>query len=86
MRVVRLLGRTEAFKVKAIFLDEGVRTKEGVIGGGEVEPRNRTGRLLIKSQNHVSTRHDHFLNKLSLELIVRFFLNCLKSQLQRSSL
>ena len=74
MRVLTLLGRTEAFKVKPIFLDEGVRTKEGVIGGGGVEPRNRTGRLLIKSQNHVSIRHDHFFNKLSLELIVRFSL------------
>ena len=66
--------------MKAIFLGEVVRTKVGVIGGGEFEPGNRTGRLLIKSRNHVSTRHDYFFNKLSLELIVRFFLNCLKSQ------
>ena len=80
MTVLRLLGRTEAFKVKAIFLGEIVRTKEGVIGGGEVKPRNRKGRLLIKSRNRISTRHDHFLNKLSLELIARFFLKCLKSR------
>ena len=75
-----LLGRTEAFKEKAILLGVGVRIKLGVIGADEFESRNRTGKLSIKSRNHVSTSHDHFLNKLSLEFIVRFF-NCLKSQL-----
>ena len=42
MTVSRLLGRTEAFKVKPVFLGEGVRIKVGVIGEGEVEPRDRT--------------------------------------------
>jgi len=34
MTVSILLGRTEAFKEKAIFLGVGVRIKLGVIGGG----------------------------------------------------
>ena len=60
MTVSRLLGRTEAFKVKPVFLGEGVRIKVGVIGEGEVEPRDKTERLYIKSQNHVPTSHVNF--------------------------
>ena len=45
MTVSRLLGRTEAFKVKAVFLGEGVKIKVGVIREDEVDPRNRTGSL-----------------------------------------
>ena len=37
MMVSRLLGRTLSFKVKAVFLCEGVRIKVGVIGEGELE-------------------------------------------------
>ena len=48
------MGRTLAFKVKAVFLCEGVRIKVGVIGEGELERRDKTIRLYIKSQNHVS--------------------------------
>ena len=66
------MGRTEVFKVEAVFLSDGVRTEVAVIGGDEFEPRDRKERLLIKSL-HVSTSYAHFLNKLSLEFIAFFF-------------
>ena len=61
--VSRLLDRTEAFKVKAVFLGDGVRIEAAVIGGDEVEPTDRTGRLLIKSI-HVSTSYAHFPSQI----------------------
>lgn len=46
--VLRFLDRIEVFKVKVVFLGDGVRIKVVVIGGDEVELMDRIGRLLIK--------------------------------------